>query len=117
MQEAEIRKELDDLDDRVDNIEKQLPVINERYNNMNDLFQKNLAVLEKLDCSFQDNKLAMQALTISVDQSNKEMTGLKQDISTLKEERSFNMMKWLKDNFISIVTLLAVAGLGAKILV
>lgn len=117
MEDTEIRSKFESLDNRVDEIEKQLPVINERYKTMNDLFQKNIAVLDKLEGSFQDNRLAMQALTMSVEQSNKEVTGLKQDISALKEERSFNIMKWLKDNFISIVTLLAVAGLGAKILV
>ena len=102
---AEINHTLEGLDSRVDEIEKQLPVINERYKTMNDLFQKNIAVLDKLEGSFQDNRLAMQALTTSVEQSNKEVTGLKQDISALKEERSFNIMQWLKDNFISIVTL------------
>ena len=99
---AEINHTLEGLDSRVDEIEKQLPVINERYNNINDLFQKNIVVLDKLESSFQDNRLAMQALTLSIEQSNQEITGIKDDISSLKEERSLNLMKWLKNNFINI---------------
>ena len=107
---AEISHTLEGLDSRVDEIEKQLPVINERYNNINDLFQKNIVVLDKLESSFQDNRLAMQALTLSIEQSNQEITGIKDDISSLKEERSLNLMKWLKNNFINIATLIVSAG-------
>ena len=111
---AEINHTLEGLDNRVDEIEKQLPVINERYNNINDLFQKNIVVLDKLESSFQDNRLAMQALTLSIEQSNQEITGIKDDISSLKEERSLNLMKWLKNNFINIATLIVIAGMIIK---
>ena len=116
MENNDILNKIDLIDDRVDVIEKQLPVFNERYKTMNNLFQKNIIVLDKLESSFQDNRLAMQALTLSVEQSNKEMAEIKNDIFALKEERSFNFIQWLKDNFISIVTLLAIAGMGIKIL-
>lgn len=110
MEYGDVQNTLSDLDDRVDEIEKQLPVINERYNNINDLFQKNIAVLDKLENSFQDNRLAMQAMTLSIENSGKEIAGMKQDISSLKEERSVNVVAWLKNNFVSIGTLVTILG-------
>lgn len=108
MQESEIRKELNNLDNRVDTIEKQIPVINERYNNTSDLIQKNIAVLDKLENSFQDNRLAMQAMTTSIEQSSKEISNLKKDVNSLKDERNFNIMSWLKSNFLNVVTIVGI---------
>ena len=110
MENTEVKDALSKLDDRVDKIEKQLPVINERYNNISDLFQKNISVLDKLEDSFQDNRLVLQAMTLSIENSGKEIAGMKQDISFLKEERSVNIMAWIKNNFISIGTLLTILG-------
>lgn len=117
MENAEVKDTLGKLDHRIDEIEKQLPVINERFNNLNELFQKNISVLDKLESSFQDNKLAMQAITLSIENSGKEISCMKQDISSLKEERSLNIMSWLKDNFISIATLVVVLGFLTKNLI
>lgn len=109
MEDSELMNNFNALDNRIDNIEKQLPVINERYKNMNDLFQRNIAVLDKLEESFQDNRLVMQAMTSSVEQSNKEIASMKDDIHSLKDERNFNISRWIKNNFISIVTLVTLA--------
>lgn len=114
LENAEIKESLDKLDNRVDEIEKQLPVINERYNNINELFQKNISVLDRLENSFQDNRLAMQAMTSSIEHSGKEIASMKQDISSLKDERSLNVVSWLKSNFISIITFMGIVGLLVK---
>lgn len=110
LENIEVKDALSKVGDRVDEIEKQLPVIQEKFNNMSELFQKNISVLDKLESSFQDNRLAMQAMTLSIENSGKEIAGIKQDVSSLKEERSLNVMVWLKNNFISIGTLIIILG-------
>ena len=110
MENNEILNLITTLDSRVDNIEKQIPVINERYENMNQLFQKNISVLDKLEESFQDNRLSMQAITTSLEQSSKEITDMQKDIHSLKDERSFNVVNWLKTNFLTIATLVIIGG-------
>jgi len=104
------QEELKQLDNRVDIIEKQIAIMNERYSNMDELIKQNISVLSKLQDAFQDNRLAMQAMTNSIETSGKEIAGMKKDISSLKEERNLNIMSWLKNNFISIATLLAFVG-------
>lgn len=104
------QEELKQLDNRVDIIEKQIAIMNERYSNMDELIKQNISVLSKLQDSFQDNRLAMQAMTNSIENSGKEIAGMKKDIFLLKEERNLNIMAWIKNNFISIATLLAFVG-------
>lgn len=105
---------VNELDSRLTAVEKEIPLIVERHNNTNDLLQKNIAVLDKLESAFQDNRLAMQAMAASVEQSNKEIASAKQDIKTIKDERNLNIVSWLKANFVQVILLLGVLALLAE---
>lgn len=102
------------LDTRLTEVEKEIPLIEERHNNTNDLLQKNTTVLDKLESAFQDNRLVMQAMAASIEQSNKEIASAKQDIKTIKDERNLNIMSWLKANFVQVILLLGVLALLAE---
>lgn len=104
---------VNDLDNRLTEVEKEIPLIVERHNNTNDLLQKNIAVLDKLESAFQDNRLAMQTMAASVEQSNKEIASAKRDIKTMKDERNLNIVSWLKTNFVQVILLLGVLALLA----
>ena len=66
-----------------------------------------------IESAFQDNRLVMQAMAASIEQSNKEIASAKRDIKTMKDERNLNIVSWLKTNFVQVILLLGVLALLA----
>lgn len=106
----DLKADIKSLDIRVSKNEKKLAVLEANEVNIKDLVEKNIAAYEKLDTTIQTvcNKLTEN--TLSVENLSKEVADVKaqvvsneKEIDTLKEERSINMMTWLRDNWVSVV--------------
>lgn len=111
MEELKILQDnLSRLQERVGVMEQRMVVLEERYDNMNDLIKKNVVVLEKLDTTLQDNRVAMEHITDKIEMMDSRVSALEEDIDyvsqkvdELKDERNFNFIQWLKNNLITII--------------
>lgn len=106
----DLKTDIKSLDIRVTKNEKKLAVLEANEINIKDLVEKNIEAYEKLNTTIQTvcNKLTEN--TLSVENLSKDVADVKaqvvsneHEIDTLKEERNFNIMVWLKDNFVTIV--------------
>lgn len=106
----DLKADIKSLDVRVTKNEKKLAVLEANEINIKDLVERNTEAYEKLNTTIQAvcNKLTEN--TLSVENLSKEVADVKaqvlsneQEIDTLKEERSINMMTWLRDNWVSVV--------------
>lgn len=106
----DLKADIKSLDIRVTKNEKKLAVLEANEINIKDLVEKNIEAYEKLNTTIQTvcNKLTEN--TLSVENLSKDVADVKaqvvsneHEIDTLKEERNFNIMVWLKDNFVTIV--------------
>lgn len=98
------------IDERIRFLEQKIPVVEERYDHMNDLIKQNVSVLEKLDSTLQDNRIMMEHLSNMIDTTkehvedlDEEITQVGQQVDDLKDERNFNFIQWVKNNFVSLI--------------
>ena len=71
-------------------------MINKAYGKLNTTIQ---AVCAKLT----ENTLSVENLSKEVADVKAQVLSNEKEIDTLKEERSINMMTWLRDNWVSVV--------------
>lgn len=98
-----IQSDVGAIDMRLQAVEKALPVMKEQYNNLDKLLQRNVDTLEKIDETIQDNRIAMEHMTASLNTTINKVGGLENDVKALKNERNLNVVEWLKQNFITII--------------
>lgn len=99
-----------ELNERLMEIEKVIPLLQERDKNFDKLIKQNNEVLSSLNTSFNENQKAMVEISHNMRDMANEIISIKSDIKEIKDERSLNIMVWLKSNFISIATLVGLIG-------
>lgn len=91
------------IEEKVTEIDVRLSIVEQKIANSSELLKQNIEVLNKLNESFQDNRVAMEKITSSLDNANDKITNLQTDVKSLKDERNFNFISYIKNNFIQII--------------
>lgn len=99
----EIKADINDLDDRLTNVEKTQAVMVEHDKNRDELLARNVEVLDNLRETMQDTNIVMTTLTAKVNTQSDKIDNLENKINTVQEERNVNIVKWLRDNWYTIV--------------
>lgn len=105
-----LKGSIDRFGERIGKLEQKMVVNEERYGHMNTLIKQNVTVLEKLDVTLQDNRIAMERLSSAIEANrgdiselHDEISHIEQEVDDLKGERNFNIVQWFKNNFVSII--------------
>lgn len=110
----EIRHEFDEkieaVKSDVADMKTEVAICQEKIGNTNSLIQQNNEVLAKLNDTIQHNQIVMNQLSASIEATIEKVKTLevhvesnKKKIVALQEERNFNFIQWIKDNFVTIL--------------
>lgn len=99
----EIKAEIKELDHRLKDVETIQAVMVEHDKHRDELIAQNIEVLNKLDDTMQDTKVVMTTLTEKVNGQSDKIDSLETKINAVQEERNINIIKWLRDNWYTIV--------------
>lgn len=92
-----------EFDVKCGEIDKKMCVLEERIENTDKLIEQNTEAYKELKKTIQENSSAMQKLLIKMESSEKQIETNSESIKQLKDERNFNVVKWLTSNWITIV--------------
>lgn len=99
----EVKADIKELDDRLTDVEKTQAVMIEHNNSRDELIAKNVEVLDGLRETMQNTNLVMTTLSADVNRQSAKIDNLENKINTVQEERNINIVKWLRDNWYTIV--------------
>lgn len=110
----EIRHEFDEklniVKEDVSSVKTDVAVCQEKIGNANVLIQQNNDILAKLNDTIYNNQIVMNKLSASIEATIEKVNTLeghvesnKKKIFALQEERNFNFIQWIKDNFVTIL--------------
>lgn len=99
----EIKADIKELDDRLTDVEKVQAVMIEHNNNRDELIARNVEVLDGLRETMQNTNTVMTTLSADVNRQSAKIDSLETKINTVQEERNINIVKWLRDNWYTIV--------------
>lgn len=105
----DIKADIQNLEKRIGILEQKDAAITVQVENTMKSIDKNNELLENLNKTMQEMQIAMTSMIDRVERMNDGLNTVDKEVSILKEERNFNIMSYVKSNFIGIVTAIVFA--------